>query len=72
MLGAQQSICRIREHIEALDAQLGEDGPFSLEEFPCLGKCDGAPVMLVNKDRIEHVTVDKVDEILATYAPLPK
>ena len=72
MLGAREAICRIKEHITALDAQLGEDGPFSLEEFPCLGKCDGAPVMLVNKERVEHATVDRVDEILAKYAPLPK
>ena len=72
MLGAQDAICRIKDHIKALDAQLGEDGPFSLEEFPCLGKCDGAPVMLVNKERIEHATVDKVDAILSKFAPLPK
>ncbi|MBM4251898.1 MAG: hypothetical protein FJ146_07995 [Deltaproteobacteria bacterium] len=72
MLGAQDAICKIKDRIKALDAQLGEDGPFSLEEFPCLGKCDGAPVMLINKERIEHATADKIDSILSKYAPLPK
>ena len=70
MLGARPAIERVRAHVERLDRELGEDGPFSLEEFPCLGKCDGAPVMLVNKERIEHVTEDKVDEVLGRFAPL--
>ncbi|MCX6108355.1 MAG: NAD(P)H-dependent oxidoreductase subunit E [Proteobacteria bacterium] len=69
MLGARPAIARIREHIAALDAAHGEDGAFSLEEFPCLGKCDGAPVMLVNKERVEHATVDKIDQLLTKYAP---
>lgn len=72
MLGARPAIERVRAHVEKLDEQLGEDSPFSLEEFPCLGKCDGAPVVLVNKDRFEGITEDKVDELLAKFAPLPK
>jgi NADH-quinone oxidoreductase subunit E len=72
MLGARPAIERCRANIQALDQEMGEDGPFSLEEFPCLGKCDGAPVLLVNKDRIEHATVDKIDEIMARYAPLAR
>ena len=72
MLGARESIARIKDHIHELDKDLGEDGPFSLEEFPCLGKCDGAPVMLVNKERFEHCTADKVDAILTKFAPLPR
>lgn len=72
MLGAQDSMKRIDQHIQALTEVLGDDCPFEMEAFPCLGKCDGAPVMLVGKDRHEHVTVDKVDEYLARYASLPK
>ena len=71
MMGAKEAICRIEEHIEKLDQAMGEDGPFQLEKFPCLGKCDGAPVMLVNKERIEHATVDKTDGILSKFAKLP-
>ena len=72
MLGAKEAMARIKGHIEKLDAAMGEDGPFELEPFPCLGKCDGAPVMLVNKERVEHATVDKIDGLLSKYAPLPK
>ncbi len=70
MLGAQKAIDKIKERIGVLEKSMGEDCPFSLEVFPCLGKCDGAPVMMVNKDRVEHVTVDKVDELLSKYAPI--
>jgi NADH-quinone oxidoreductase subunit E len=72
MLGARPAIERVQSHIDQYRAEIGDDCPFSLEEFPCLGKCDGAPVMLVNKERVEHVTVDKVDAALAKFAPLPK
>jgi NADH-quinone oxidoreductase E subunit len=72
MMGARPAIERVCQHIEKLEKEMGDDTPFSLEEFPCLGKCDGAPVMLVNKDRYEHVTVETVDQVLSKFAPLPK
>jgi NADH:ubiquinone oxidoreductase subunit E len=72
MMGSKAAIHRIEEHIAKYEAEMGDDAPFSCEPFPCLGKCDGAPVMLVNKERIEKVTVDKVDEVLSRFAPLPK
>jgi NADH:ubiquinone oxidoreductase subunit E len=37
---------------------------------PCLGVCDQAPAMLVNKDRHHKVTIENVDQILSKYAPL--
>jgi len=70
MLGAKEAIHKIEERINELEKKSGDDCPFSLEVFPCLGKCDGAPVMMVNKDRVEHATVDKVEELLSKYAPL--
>lgn len=72
MLGAKEAIHRIEGHIEKLEKETSGDCPFQLEKFPCLGKCDGAPVMLVGKDRHERVTADKVDAVLSKYAPLPK
>ena len=72
MLGSKAAIERIEGHIAKLEKEMGGDCPFSLEKFPCLGKCDGAPVMLVNKERVENVTVDRVDEVLSKYAKLPR
>lgn len=71
MLGANKVIDRIKDHIHKLEEKMGPDTPFSVEGVPCLGVCDGAPAMLVNKDRHLKVTEENVDEILKKYAPLP-
>lgn len=72
MMGANPVIDRIKHHIAKFEDSAGKTAPFSVEGVPCLGVCDGAPAMLVNKDRHLKVTVDNVDEILNKYAPLPK
>ena len=58
----------IAEHIQSkLGIKFGQstaDGKFFLQEVECLGACVGAPMMQVNKDYYEHLTPQKVDEIL--------
>lgn len=70
MMGAKDAIKKIEGHIEHLEAKLGDKTPFRLKGVPCLGVCDQAPAMLVNKDRHHKVTVENVDQILEKYAPL--
>lgn len=41
-----------------------EDGQFSLEEVECMGACGGAPMMAVNEDFYENLTLEQVDELL--------
>ena len=72
MLGAREAMAKVQSHIDKYEAQMGEKAPFRMIGVPCLCVCDGAPAMLVNKDRHLKVTADKVDGILAKYAPLPK
>jgi NADH-quinone oxidoreductase subunit E len=68
MMGARDAIAKIEKRIkEFRDA--GKEAPFSVEGVPCLGVCDGAPAMLVNKDRHLRVTAENVDQILAKYQP---
>ena len=60
---------KIVEHIEdKLDVKLGEstsDGQFFFKvEEECLAACCGAPMMQVNHVYHEHLTIEKVDEIL--------
>lgn len=48
-------------------AKLGEnsaDGKYTLREVECLGACVGAPMMQVNKTYHEHLTEEKIDQIL--------
>lgn len=50
-----------------LGAGLGEttlDGKFTLKEVECLGACCGAPMMQVDRDYHEHLTTEKIDQIL--------
>ncbi|MGE0172931.1 MAG: NAD(P)H-dependent oxidoreductase subunit E [Oligoflexales bacterium] len=66
MMGAKPAMEKIKEKVNAVNAQKGEQ-VLSLQGVPCLGVCDGAPAMLVNKDRYLKVTADNVDQILSKY-----
>lgn len=69
MMGARDAMEKIRGRIKAYEEKHGES-PVSLEGVPCLGVCDGAPAMLVNKERHLKVTDENVLEILDKYAPI--
>lgn len=71
MMGAREAMAKIEAHIKKYEDKMGNDAPFGMIGVPCLGVCDGAPAMLVNKDRYLKVTCDHVDEVLKKYAPLP-
>lgn len=70
MMGAKDVMNKIEGHIEHLEAKHGDKAAFRLKGVPCLGVCDQAPAMLVNKDRHHKVTLENVDQILEKYAPL--
>ncbi len=56
-------------HLEkCLNVKLGEttqDGQYTLRQVECLGACCGAPMMQVDRDYHEHLTSDRIDQILA-------
>jgi NADH-quinone oxidoreductase subunit E len=58
----------ITEHIEQkLKCSVGEttqDGRFTLMEVECLGHCDLAPVLQVNFDYHDRVSLQNVDTII--------
>jgi NADH-quinone oxidoreductase subunit E len=59
---------QIIEHIKSkLNIQAGEttaDGLFTLKPAECLGACGYAPMMQLGKHFKEHLTIEKVDQIL--------
>jgi NADH:ubiquinone oxidoreductase subunit E len=62
------------EVIRALEKQLGikmgettEDGRFTLEYCPCLGLCDIAPAIMINKQVYGNLTAESVREIIKIY-----
>ena len=69
--------CQLRDSkaiFSALQKKLGvahgettADGRFTLSEVECLGACVNAPMMQVDKNYHENLTVDTLDEVLDQY-----
>jgi NADH-quinone oxidoreductase subunit E len=59
---------QIVDHLEKkLGVKLGDttaDGKVTLKEVECLGACTGAPMLQLGNTYHEHLTPEKVDEIL--------
>ncbi len=59
---------QVVEHIESrLGVGLGKttsDGKFTIKEVECLGACCGAPMMQLDRDYHEHLTAERIDQIL--------
>lgn len=60
--------------VKAVEKELGisigettEDGKFSLQLTNCIGACDMAPAMMVNKETYGNLTPEKVARILSEY-----
>ena len=74
LVGSDQLI----EHIEStLDIKVGEttkDGMFTLKTAECLGACGYGPMLQCGKKYHEHLTNEKVNELIAAYrsGELPK
>ena len=68
----------IMEYIQQkLDIKVGEttkDGMFTLKTAECLGACGYAPMLQCGNKYHEHLTKERVDEIIAAYrsGELPK
>jgi NADH-quinone oxidoreductase subunit E len=61
----------LREHLSTqLGIGLGEtttDGRFTMLPIVCLGDCDHAPTMMIDKDLHRNLTPEKLDTILERY-----
>lgn len=44
------------------------DGRFSLEEVECMGACGGAPMVVINEDYHENITIEQMDRLLDSLA----
>ena len=70
--------CKLRDSskiVKALSDKLGielgqttSDGRFTLRAVECLGACVNAPMMQVDKQYHECLTVDKLDDVLEQYS----
>ena len=63
--GAYDIMERVQENLGGLgNGETTEDGLFTLLEVECLGACTNAPMIQINDEYYEDLTVDDVDYIL--------
>lgn len=62
--GSDEIVARLEERLDVKLGEVTSDGKIGLKEVECLGACIGAPMLQLNKDYIENLTPDKIDELL--------
>ena len=62
--GSDQIIDHIKEKLGIAVGETTADGLFTLKLVECLGACGYAPMMQLGKGYREHLTKDKVDQLI--------
>lgn len=62
--GSDQIIAYIKEKLNIGVGETTDDGLFTLKTVECLGACGYAPMMQMGKHYKEHLTKEKVDQIV--------
>ena len=63
--GAEPILDHISHKLDILPGETTPDGKFSIEIVQCLASCGTAPAIRINDALYEHVTLDRIDEIIA-------
>lgn len=64
LAGADQLVDHLNEKYEIKAGETTTDGRFTLVKVECLGSCGTAPVLQINDDYYERLSLPKVDRIL--------
>lgn len=64
LCGSEDIARHIQKKLGVGFGQTTADGKFTLKEVECLGACVGAPMLLLDRDYHEHLTVEKIDTLL--------
>ena len=63
--GHQAILDHLREKLDVEPHETTDDGRFTLLAMECLGACEGAPCCLINEDRYDNLTIERLDELIA-------
>ncbi|MBU1106796.1 MAG: NADH-quinone oxidoreductase subunit NuoF [Candidatus Riflebacteria bacterium] len=66
LMGAAKILQHIEKTLGIKPGETSKDGIFTLNEVECLGSCGTCPVVQVNDVYYENMTVNKVDELIAS------
>ncbi|OGL43036.1 MAG: NADH-quinone oxidoreductase subunit E [Candidatus Schekmanbacteria bacterium RBG_16_38_10] len=64
ILDAEKIVKHIEEKLGIKVGETTKDNKFTLATVECLGSCGTAPIMQINDDYYENLSMEKVDEIL--------
>jgi NADH-quinone oxidoreductase E subunit len=62
--GGQQIWEHLQKKLNIGNMEASEDGRYSLEEVECMGACGGAPMIAINEDYYENMSIEKVEELI--------
>jgi NADH-quinone oxidoreductase subunit E len=62
--GCREIVAHLRKRLGITEGGVTSDGRFSLVTVECLGSCDTAPMMQVNDDYHEGLTIERLDALL--------
>jgi NADH-quinone oxidoreductase subunit E len=60
-------IAHLAKNLGIKPGETTADKKFSISKVECLGSCGTAPMMQINDDYYESLTLEKVDKILKNY-----
>ncbi len=74
LVGSDDIINHLEETLDVKVGETSKDGMFTIKTAECLGACGYGPMMQCGKKYHEHLTKEKVDEIILAYrnGELPK
>jgi len=62
--GCREILAHLSKRLGIAEGEVTSDGRFSLVTVECLGSCDTAPMMQVNDDYHEGLTIERLDALL--------
>jgi len=62
--GCREVVSHLEKRLGIEPGQTTNDGRFTLKKVECLASCDTAPVVQINDDYHENLTLEKLDQIL--------
>jgi NADH-quinone oxidoreductase subunit E len=68
LLGAEPLIEHLEKKLGVAEGEVTPDGRFSYHRIECIGRCDGAPAMLVDDDYHGDLTPEKIEAVLEKYS----
>ncbi|HUZ61532.1 MAG TPA: NADH-quinone oxidoreductase subunit NuoE [Hanamia sp.] len=67
VMGYEQILEALKNKLSIKYGETTADNRFTLLPIVCLGNCDHAPTMIIDRDLHNDVTIDKLEDILERY-----